>query len=82
MYILYAINRFSNVIIKIDALSITNDYIMLSNKAGQNQVNSVQIVEDFLIIGGWENGPGTHTGDNDIRLVMADGFVEVFPVSK
>jgi hypothetical protein len=63
-------------------VSSANEQIMLSNKAGQNQISSVQILDNFIVIGGWENGPGTHTGDNDESLVRADGFVEVFPIEK
>ncbi len=39
-----------------------------------NQVRSIIYNNDRIWIGGWENGPGTHTGDNDSELVFADAF--------
>gem|GEM_PF-3038091 len=52
--------------------------IALENGARQNQVCSVQYLEQNLIlIAGWENGPGTHSGDENRQLVFADGYVEV-----
>ena len=39
-----------------------------------NQVRSIIYKNNRIWIGGWENGPGTHTGDNDPSLVFADAF--------
>lgn len=39
-----------------------------------NQVRSIIYNENRIWIGGWENGPGTHTGDADPDLVFADAF--------
>lgn len=41
-----------------------------------NQVRSVLYKANKIWISGWENGPGTHTGDGNINLVYADGFLE------
>jgi hypothetical protein len=68
------------LLVGMDGISLVNEQIILRNKARHNQVNDIQIVDDFMIVGGWEDGPGTHTGDNDGSLVRADGFLEVFPV--
>lgn len=43
-----------------------------------NQVRSIIYSNDRIWIGGWENGPGTHTGDNDNSLVFANAFWESF----
>ncbi len=52
--------------------------IVLTNGPRQNQIRSIQILGDNLfLLGGWENGPGTHSGDGNPDLVFADGFLEV-----
>lgn len=43
-----------------------------------NQARSIIYNNDRIWIGGWENGPGTHTGDNDPSLVFADAFWESY----
>lgn len=54
------------------------EIISLQNGARQNQVYAIQIIEEnFLLVAGWENGPGTHSGDGNSDLVSADGFLEV-----
>lgn len=68
----------SKVFLKInaDTGAIENE-ITLSNGARQNQVRSVQVINEFLIFAGWENGPGTHSGDSNPSLISADGYIEV-----
>lgn len=46
-----------------------------------NQLRSVTYLgNDWLLISGFENGPGTHSGDNDSNLVRADGFLQTLPL--
>ncbi len=41
-----------------------------------NQVRSIIYDVNKIWISGWENGPGTHTGDGNTSLVYADAFLE------
>lgn len=43
-----------------------------------NQVRSIIYRNNRIWIGGWENGPGTHTGDSNPNLVFADAFWESY----
>lgn len=43
-----------------------------------NQVRSIIYGNNRIWLGGWENGPGTHTGDSDPNLVFADAFWESY----
>jgi hypothetical protein len=40
----------------------------------QNQVRSLALMGSRWITGGMSNGPGTHSGDGDRALIMADGY--------
>jgi len=40
-----------------------------------NQVRSVALADDAVLAGVLSNGPGTHSGDNDLTRVKADGEV-------
>jgi len=42
--------------------------------ARQNQVRTLAAVGETWLIGGLVNGPGTHSGDADPRLIAADGY--------
>lgn len=39
-----------------------------------NQVRTIINQKGKVWLGGWENGPGTHSGDNNPQLVYADAF--------
>jgi len=42
----------------------------------QNQLNSIAPLQNaHVVVGGMVNGPGTHSGDADRNLIVADGFV-------
>lgn len=43
--------------------------------ARQNQLTTTTTLNGQLILGGMVNGPGTHSGDGDRSLIVADGFV-------
>jgi hypothetical protein len=43
-----------------------------------NQVRTINYDNNRIWLGGWENGPGTHTGDGDPNLVFADAFWETY----
>ncbi len=45
-----------------------------------NQVRSVIYRHNKIWISGWENGPGTHTGDASPNLVYADAFLESYEI--
>jgi len=52
--------------------------IVQGNGPRQNQIRSVmRLSGGKLLVAGWENGPGTHSGDSDPGLVTADGFLDV-----
>ncbi len=69
----------NKILVKVDnSMGAIENELTLTNGPRQNQIRSVQVVDDFLIIAGWENGPGTHSGDSDKSLIFADGFMEVF----
>ncbi len=51
----------------------------ITNGARHNQLRSVTSLDnDRLLMSGFENGPGTHSGDADKTLVRADGFIQTF----
>lgn len=41
----------------------------------QNQLTTITPLNGHWILGGMVNGPGTHSGDSDHNLIVADGFV-------
>ena len=43
--------------------------------ARQNQLTTITPLNGHWILGGMVNGPGTHSGDADPNLIVADGFV-------
>ena len=43
--------------------------------ARQNQLTTITLLSGHWILGGMVNGPGTHSGDGDQNLIVADGFV-------
>jgi hypothetical protein len=57
---------------------VQSDSVSLTNGPRQNQIRSIQFLGDTMfLLAGWENGPGTHSGDANAALVTADGFLEV-----
>jgi hypothetical protein len=42
----------------------------------QNQLSSIASLEGRWLIGGMVNGPGTHSGDTQRELIVADGFLK------
>lgn len=52
--------------------------IELESGLRHNQVRTIIYEENRIWIGGWENGPGTHTGDGDSNLIFADAFLESY----
>jgi hypothetical protein len=61
-----------------DQNGASGENIVLTNGPRQNQIRSIQILgENMFLLAGWENGPGTHSGDGNPDLVFADGFLEV-----
>lgn len=57
---------------------LLSDSVSLTNGPRQNQIRCIEILENsFMLLAGWQNGPGTHSGDSDKTLVTADGFLEV-----
>jgi hypothetical protein len=49
--------------------------------ARQNQLRSIAARGGNWLVGGVVNGPGTHSGDGNPALIMADGFVHDMTVS-
>jgi len=43
--------------------------------ARQNQLTTIAPLNGGWVLGGMVNGPGTHSGDADHNLIVADGFV-------
>ena len=43
--------------------------------ARHNQLTTIANLNGQWLLGGMTNGPGTHSGDGDRRLIVADGFV-------
>ena len=44
--------------------------------ARHNQLTTITALEtNSWLLGGMVNGPGTHSGDNDRQLIVADGFL-------
>ncbi|MCG7584963.1 hypothetical protein [Photobacterium sp. OFAV2-7] len=55
--------------------------VTLSDGDRHNQLRSVSLVtENRLLLGGFENGPGTHSGDADHSLVKADSYLQAYAV--
>jgi len=42
----------------------------------QNQLSTLASLEGHWVIGGMVNGPGTHSGDTQRELIVADGFLK------
>jgi hypothetical protein len=43
--------------------------------ARHNQLNTIAPLKGGWLLGGMVNGPGTHSGDGDRALIVADGFL-------
>jgi hypothetical protein len=43
--------------------------------ARHNQLTTIAPLNGRWLLGGMTNGPGTHSGDNDRQLIVADGFL-------
>ena len=43
--------------------------------ARHNQLTTVAALNGRWLLGGMIDGPGTHSGDTDHKLIVADGFV-------
>lgn len=41
----------------------------------QDQLRTIESLAGRWLVGGMRNGPGTHSGDGDARLIAADGFL-------
>lgn len=44
-----------------------------------NQIDTVASFNGQWLVGGMTNGPGTHSGDSQPALIVADGFLRVDP---
>ena len=49
--------------------------------ARQNQLRSLALRKSNWLVGGMDNGPGTHSGDGNPVLIVADGFVHETTIS-
>ena len=49
--------------------------------ARQNQLRSLAARNSNWLVGGMVNGPGTHSGDGNPALIVADGFVHETTIS-
>lgn len=58
----------------LDASGNFKEELELEPGARHNQIRSITYKNGRIWLGGWENGPGTHTGDADPNLVFADAF--------
>lgn len=58
----------------LDASGNFKEELELESGARHNQVRTIIYKNGRVWLGGWENGPGTHTGDADPSLVFADAF--------
>lgn len=58
----------------IDESGNFKEEIGIESGARHNQVRSIVYSNNRIWLGGWENGPGTHTGDSDHSQVFADAF--------
>ena len=47
--------------------------------ARHNQLTSIASLNGHWLLGGMINGPGTHSGDADPKLIVADGFLREGP---
>ena len=47
--------------------------------ARHNQLSSIASLNGRWLLGGMTNGPGTHSGDADRKLIVADGFLREEP---
>ncbi len=54
--------------------------IAVAAGARQNQLRSIAARGDKWLVGGMVNGPGTHSGDANPGLIIADGFVHEIDV--
>jgi hypothetical protein len=47
--------------------------------ARHNQLRTITRINDRWLLGGMTNGPGTHSGDSQRELIVADGFLRQLP---
>jgi len=60
----------------IDDNGTVTSTIVLPQGPRHNQIRSVSVLnEEWLLFGGFDNGPGTHSGDVDGSLIRADAFL-------
>jgi len=60
----------------IDENGTVTSTIVLPQGPRHNQIRSVVILnEEWLLFGGFDNAPGTHSGDEDASLIKADAFL-------
>lgn len=52
--------------------------LVLASGPRHNQVRSVAAWNGRWIAAGMQNGPGTHSGDEDNALIRADGYIRAF----
>ncbi|MCE7993684.1 MAG: hypothetical protein HEP71_16990 [Roseivirga sp.] len=62
------------LLVHLDAFGDVKREIELTPGQRHNQIRTIQYHDERIWLGGWENGPGTHTGDTNPNLVFADGF--------
>jgi len=66
-------------------LVLLNAYGTLARNLGfpgglrHNQLDTIERFNGQWLVGGMTNGPGTHTGDSQRALIVADGFLRVDP---
>ncbi len=63
----------------IDVDGTVTSTITLPQGLRHNQIRSVATLnEQWLLFGGFDNGPGTHSGDSDSSLIRADAFLTTY----
>jgi hypothetical protein len=63
------------LLLLLDATGNIASRIDLLDGPRQDQLRTIDSFAARWIIGGMRNGPGTHSGDADPRLITADGFI-------
>jgi hypothetical protein len=67
------------LLITLDADGALAQDLNFAGQSRHNQLTTIASLNGRWLLGGMANGPGTHSGDGDRNLIVADGFLREGP---